>query len=82
MAPRPFKRFFYVFLDLSGILLGVSLILLGAWITAGRPVPGGIGVTVSLVGVAAFFIHAGHYFNWRIARQLFGSNYFLTRNGK
>ena len=81
MAPRTFKKFFYVFLDISGILLGVFLTLLGSWITAGRPVPIAIGVTVLLLGIAAFFIHAGHYFNWPIARRVFGSDYFLTRNG-
>jgi hypothetical protein len=58
MAPHTFKKFFYVFLDISGILLGVFLTLLGAWITAGRPVPVVVGVTVLLLGIAAFFIHA------------------------
>lgn len=80
MPPRTFKKFFYVFLDISGILLGVFLTLLGGWITAGRPVP--VAAIVLLLGIAAFFIHAGHYFNWPIARKVFGSDYFLTRDGR
>lgn len=81
MPPPTFKKFFYVFLDISGILLGVFLTPLGGWITARRPVPIAIGVTVLLLGIAAFSIHAGHYFKWRIARRVFGSDYFLMRNG-
>lgn len=73
------QKFFYVFLDISGILLGVFLTVLGSWILTGRPVSLEIAGIVLLLGVAAFLIHAGHYFKWKIATKLFGSDYFLTR---
>lgn len=79
MARRSFKRWFYIFLDVSGILLGIFLTGLGAWVTTGRPLPVALGVIVLLTGLAALFIHAGHYFKWRIALKVFGSDYFLTR---
>lgn len=77
MTRRTFKKFFYVFLDLSGILLGVFLTLLGGWIAAGGRVPVAVGAIVLLPGVAAFFIHAGH-----LARcsKTVGSDNLLTRN--
>jgi len=71
------SKAFYLFLDISGIL-GIFLTLLGGWIIAGRSVAPATGVVILLLGVAAIFIHAGHYFNWRITRMLFGSEYFRT----
>ena len=66
-------------LDLSGILLGVVLTGLGSWIAAGRPLSVAAGLVVLFTGLAALFIHAGHYFKWRIAMKVFGSDYSLTR---
>ena len=79
---RWFTRFFYLFLDVSGILLGIFLTVLGAWIVSGRPVAIATGAVVLFLGLCATFIHTGHYFNWKIARKLFGSDYFMTRSGK
>lgn len=76
------KRFFYIFLDISGILLGIFLTGLGWWILAGRPVSELLGGIVLFLGIAAFIIHFGHYFNLKIVRWMFGPGYFLTRGQK
>lgn len=59
--PAKLSKVFYLFLDISGILLGIFLTLLGAWIVAGRSVAPATGIVILLLGVAAVFIHAGHY---------------------
>jgi hypothetical protein len=61
-AARFTKRFFYTFLDISGILLGVFLVVLGAWVISGRSISEVTGVVVLILGIAAFIIHSGHYF--------------------
>ena len=76
--PAKLSKVFYLFLDISGILLGIVMTLLGAWIVAGRSVAPATGIVILQLGVAAIFIHAGHYFDWRIMRMLFGPEYFRT----
>lgn len=64
---------FYFLLDISGILLGVFLISLGAWTWSGRGLDAWVGPLVLLIGISALSIHAGHFF--------FGKDtgYFRTR---
>lgn len=59
MASRTVKRWFYVFLDRSGILLGIFLTRLGSWIAASRPLPAAVGLVVLLTGLAALFVPRG-----------------------
>ena len=73
------RKIFYTFLDISGILLGVFLTLLGWWLFDGRPAPKPLAVIVAVIGVGAFIIHIGHYFSLRITRWLFGEDYFLRK---
>ncbi|MBS1813387.1 MAG: hypothetical protein JSS87_00765 [Acidobacteria bacterium] len=72
--------FFYTFLDISGILLGVFLIVLGWWIALGHPVSKGIGWVVLALGLCAFFIHTGHYFQLKIVRWIFGSESYFHKD--
>jgi hypothetical protein len=44
------RTFFYTFLDISGILLGTFLIVLGGWIVSGRAVTLVWGIVVMLLG--------------------------------
>lgn len=77
------KRFFYVFLDVSGILLGIFLVSLGWWVASGETLSRGIGFVILFLGICAFLIHTGHYYSWRLTRWIFGSeDYFLTRKEK
>ncbi len=77
------RRFFYIFLDVSGILLGVFLIILGGSMTAGWHVPRSIGWFTLVIGILAFIIHVGHYFSLKITRWLFGTDsYFLTQSSE
>ena len=69
---RIVKKSFYTFLDISGILLGVFLIVLGGWILANRAVARAFGGVVLFLGISAFTIYTGHYFHLRITRWLFG----------
>jgi hypothetical protein len=77
-----FERFFYTFLDIMGILLGVFLTALGCWIVAGRSVSVVFGALVLFCGVAAFFIHTGHYFHLRLTRWIFGSGTYFHKDQK
>lgn len=72
------KKFFYTFLDISGSLLGIFLIILGWWSKSGKPAPGYISWIVILLGIAALLIHATHYL---IARK-HSSEYFYTTRKK
>lgn len=76
------RAFFYTFLDISGILLGVFLVTLGAWIVSGRTVSLGWGTVVFLLGTSALFIHAGHYFHLKIAHWIFGSGEYFHKDDK
>jgi hypothetical protein len=76
------RAFFYIFLDISGILLGVFLVALGAWVVSGRTVSVGWGTVVLLFGISALFIHAGHYFHLKIASWIFGSGEYFHKNDK
>ncbi len=68
------KKFFYLFLDITGSLLGVFLITMGWWSTSGRPTPPFASWALILLGIAALIIHAGHY----IVSLKHGSDYFYT----
>ncbi len=74
------QRVFYTFLDISGILLGVFLTILGWWVIGGNSVSFNVGGIILFLGIVTFLIHAGHYFSWKLTRWIFGSSdYFLTR---
>ena len=68
------KHFFYLFLDVSGSLLGIFLIILGWWLKNGRPAPDITSWVVLGLGIAALLIHASHY----IIATKHGSEYFHT----
>lgn len=74
-----FKISFFVFLDVSGILLGVFLTGLGLAVIFGWQVAGWMGWLLLAIGICAFFLHLGHYFNLRYMRWLFGSRYFIEK---
>ncbi len=74
------KKFFFTFLDISGILLGVFLIGLGVWIIIGRVISVEVGYVITFLGVAAFFIHVGHYFHLTIARWIFGPDTYFYKD--
>lgn len=76
------RRFFYTFLDISGILLGVFLTISGWWISSGRPVSPFFGGFVLFLGVGALIIHTGHYFHLRITRWIFGSGTYFRKDEK
>jgi len=74
------KKFFYVFLDVSGVFLGIFLIWLGIQIVSGISPSKGLGIFVLVLGICAFLIHIGHYYNWKLTRWIFGSeDYFIMR---
>jgi len=74
-----FKITFFVFLDVSGILLGVFLIGLGSAVIFGWQVTDWMGWLLLAIGVCAFLLHLGHYFNLKYMHWLFGSNYFIQK---
>jgi hypothetical protein len=76
------RKFFYTFLDISGILLGLFLTATGWWISSGHDLSSGFGSIVLILGIAAFVIHTGHYFNLRITRWIFGSGTFFHKDEK
>jgi len=76
---KVFKISFFVFLDMSGILLGVFLIGLGFVSGVGLNIPQWLGWLVMIIGICAFLLHLGHYFNLRYMRWLFGSRYFIQK---
>lgn len=77
------KKIFYVFLDISGILLGVFLIILGLWIATGKTVSEWVGFLILFIGICAILIHLGHYYSWKLTRWIFGNkDYFVTRKKK
>lgn len=68
---------FFIFLDTSGILLGLFLIGLGSAVILGWSISEWMGWILFVIGILAFLLHTGHYFNLRYMRWLFGDNYFL-----
>ena len=74
-----FKVPFFIFLDISGVLLGVFLTGLGFALGVSITIPQWLGWLVMLIGIGAFFLHLGHYFNLRYMRWLFGKNYFIEK---
>ena len=77
-----FKHVFFKFLDVSGILLGVFLVVLGWWLIRGNNLPIGVGWILLIVGVGAFLTHLGHYFDLKYMRWIFGEEYFVTKKLK
>jgi len=74
------KISFFIFLDISGILLGIFLIILGlALLFDWQLAREGLGWLVLLIGIGAFFLHLGHYFDLKYMRWLFGKNYFIQK---
>ena len=76
------KNVFFKFLDVSGILLGIFLSALGWLIVEGCQVSVATGWVLLVIGVGAFLIHVGHYFDLRYMRWVFGPNYFITKKHK
>jgi hypothetical protein len=76
---RIFKVSFFLFLDISGILLGIFLTSLGVAFMSGWSAPNWMGWALLVIGIGAFFLHLGHYFNLRYMRWLFGDQYFLRK---
>ncbi|MDO8496780.1 MAG: hypothetical protein Q7S43_05015 [bacterium] len=74
-----FKISFFIFLDISGILLGVFLTGLGFAVVFGWQAPGWMGWLLLVIGIGAFSLHLGHYLNLSYMRWLFGSQYFIKR---
>lgn len=74
---KVFKVSFFVFLDISGILLGISLVVLGLAVLLGWQVTVWVGWLLFVVGICASLLHIGHYFNLKYMRWLFGDKYFL-----
>ena len=76
---RIFRISFFVFLGVSGILLGIFLIMLGSAMILGLEVAGWIGWVVLILGICAFLLHVGHYFSLRYMRWTFGEDYFVQK---
>lgn len=74
-----FKRVFFKFLDISGILLGIFLTILGWLVIGGSEVSVVTGRILLVIGIGAFLIHVGHYFDLRYMRWVFGPDYFITK---
>lgn len=74
-----FKLSFFVFLDISGILLGLFLFVFGLFVSTGRVIPEWLGWITMVIGVCAFLLHLGHYFNLKYMRWLFGDKYFIEK---
>lgn len=74
-----FKISFFIFLDISGILLGIFLTVLGLTTILGWNVSGWMGWVLLVIGVGAFLLHLGHYLDLRYMKWLFGSRYFIQK---
>lgn len=74
-----FKLSFFIFLDISGILLGVFLVILGLLLGTGKIMPEWLGWFTVIIGICAFLLHLGHYFNLKYMRWLFGEKYFIEK---
>ena len=70
---------FFIFLDISGILLGILLIIVGLVILSGWPISIWLGWLLLIIGFGAFLLHLGHYFDFKYMRRLFGDDYFLQK---
>lgn len=68
------KKFFYLFLDTSGSLLGIFLISLGVWMLGGKPAPAPISWIVVGLGICSLVIHLSHF----LVAKKYGSDYFHT----
>jgi hypothetical protein len=70
------SRSFFFFLDISGMLLGTFLIVIGALLMSGRPLSFFLAFVLFMCGLFSFLIHASHYFHVKILAWLAGSEYF------
>ena len=70
---------FFIFLDISGILLGLFLTGLGFFTGLGWGIPLWLGWFIFILGIAAFLLHVGHYFDLKYMRWLFGDKYFIEK---
>jgi len=71
---RLIKRFFYLFLDVSGSLLGVFLIVFGWQIASGASLSNSWRLIIVILGIGSLIVHGSHY----IAARRYGSEYFYT----
>lgn len=74
-----FKVSFFIFLDISGILLGVFLVILGLAVVLDWQLGEGLGWLILVIGIGAFFLHLGHYFDLKYMRWFFGDRYFIQK---
>ncbi len=74
-----FRTSFFVFLDISGILLGIFLTVLGLAILFNWEITDWMSWLLLIIGICAFLLHLGHYFDFKYMRWLFGSNYFIRK---
>jgi len=70
---------FFVFLDISGILLGIFLVILGLAMVFGWQVADWVSWIILVLGICAFLLHIGHYFDLRYMRWTFGEDYFTQK---
>lgn len=76
---RIFKVSFFMFLDISGILLGIFLAVLGLAMILGWQLGEWLGYLILTIGIGAFLLHLGHYFDLKYMRWLFGARYFIQK---
>lgn len=76
------SKIFFKLLDISGILLGIFLTISGLAVILDVSLGDWFGYALFIIGIGALYIHAGHYFNLKIARWMFGKDYFITRSTK
>ncbi|MDP3763307.1 MAG: hypothetical protein Q8Q92_01465 [bacterium] len=75
-----FKISFFVFLDISGILLGVFLIGLGLFLLFGWQIANWMNWLLLIIGICAFLLHLGHYFNLKYMRWFFGPSAYFYKD--
>ena len=75
-----FKISFFTFLDISGILLGVFLTILGIYLLLGWQITSWVNWLLLIIGICAFLLHLGHYFNLKYMRWLFGPDTYFYKD--
>ena len=79
LAYKIFKIYFFVFFDISGMLLGLFLLFLGLALILEWQISENIDWLTLTIGIGAFFLHLGHYFDLKYMGWLFGSRYFIQK---
>ncbi len=59
--------------------MGIFLAILGWLIVGGSQVSLATGWVLLVIGISAFLIHIGHYFDLKYMRWIFGEDYFITK---